>query len=191
MLKLGEDDIIKMLQLKIKKLKLQIQILQIKLAILILKQKRTIPDLPQPVRIILHHGGGWLDFKGVNAWHKIRWGFKSSLGHHAGYHYFIEYSTGEVFQARADNEEGAHTTSSDYPPHYLNSTSIGICLMGNGCEKPFSDKQLISLKKLVNRKRIQYGIPLAKVFGHRDFSATLCPSNRLYKWLKNYKKVEA
>jgi len=63
----------------IEKLKLQIKIIQIQLAILLLKQKLTIPNLDKPKKIIIHHGGGWLDFEQVNQYHKTKWGFKSAL----------------------------------------------------------------------------------------------------------------
>ena len=83
--------------------------------------------------IIIHHGGGWLDFKSVNAYHKSKWGFRSSLGYYIGYQYFINRD-GRVHQGRADNEEGAHTRR-------YNKRTIGICLMGNGCEKDFTTAQ--------------------------------------------------
>ena len=63
----------------IEKLKLQIKIIQIQLAILLLKQKLTIPNLDNPKKIIIHHGGGWLDFYGVNEYHRQKWGFRSAL----------------------------------------------------------------------------------------------------------------
>lgn len=56
----------------------QIKILQLQLQ-LMLGQKVTVPNLPAPNKIIIHHGGGWLDFEGVNEWHKIKWGFRSAL----------------------------------------------------------------------------------------------------------------
>ena len=178
----------KILELLIQKIKLQIQILQIQLAIKLLKQKRTVPNLPKPVRIILHHGGGWLDAAEVNVYHKHKWGFKSSLGYYMGYHYFIERN-GDLFQARKDTEEGAHTTSPHFKPHELNRTSIGICLMGNGEEKDFTPGQMTVLANLVEEKRKEYDIPRGNVYGHKDFIATLCPSWRLYQWIGDYKKV--
>jgi len=165
------------LKLLIKKIQLQIQILQIQLAIK-LGQKRTVPNLNNPNKIILHHGGGWLNFKGVNEWHKQRWGFKSSLGYYAGYQYFIERD-GKIYQGRADNEKGAHTKGQ-------NENSIGICLMGNGEEKDFTPEQYQSLKELLDKKRVEYNISKSEIYAHQDFAPTLCPSFRLYNWLLKY-----
>ena len=96
-----------------------------------------------------------------------------------GYQYFIERD-GTIHQGRMDNEEGAHTRK-------FNELTIGICLMGNGQEKPFTNEQLNSLDALVEQKRSEYGIPKSEVWGHRDFSATLCPSDDLYRRLQTYK----
>ena len=162
----------------IKKLKLQIQIATIQLQILLLKKKLTVPNLPKPTKIILHHGGGELSFFGVNQYHKGLWGFKSSLGYYIGYQYFIERS-GEVFQGRADNEEGAHTKG-------FNKGTIGICLMGNGQEEDFTPEQYISLKELVDRKMVEYGLTKKNLCGHNNFCNTICPSTYLNNWILNY-----
>lgn len=166
----------------IEQLKLQIQILLIQIQILLLRKKRTVPNLPRPTKIIIHHGGGWLDFKGVNEWHKKRWGFKSSLGYYAGYTYFIE-KMGKVIQARRDTEEAAHTKG-------YNKMTIGIGLYGNGVEGDFTGWQYDALKTLVNKKREEYGIPKSEVYGHNSFANTICPSPRLDKWIEEYKRSE-
>lgn len=168
------------LQLIIEKLKLMIQILQIQLEIKLLKQKRTIPNLDYPTKIIIHHGGGYLDFEGVNNWHKQKWGFKSSLGYYCGYTLFIERS-GKLFRARKDNEEGAHTKG-------FNKRTIGIGLMGNGVEKDFTPQQYRKLEEIVNELSDKYDIPKSEIYGHRDFSPTICPSDYLYNWILNYKR---
>ena len=163
----------------IEQLKLKIQILQIQLQILLLKQKLTVPNLPIPQKIIIHHGGGWLDFEGVNQYHKQLWGFKSSLGAWIGYQYFISRD-GIIHQGRADNEEGAHTKG-------LNKLSVGICLMGDGAKTDFTTNQYDSLSALVKRLMVKYGIPKSEIWGHRNFSDTVCPSDKLYSWILDYK----
>jgi len=167
-------------EMLIEKLKIQIQILAIKIKILLLGQKLTVPNLDDPTKIILHHGGGWLDFAGVNAYHKDKWGFRSSLGYYIGYQYFIERD-GKIFQGRADNEEGAHTKG-------YNQKTIGICLMGNGCEKDFAEDQYASLEKLVKEKMGKYNLRKTQLYGHFEFAATLCPSEPLKKWIVDYKR---
>ena len=163
----------------LEKLKLQIKIIQIQLQILFLRQKLTVPNLPPPTKIILHHGGGWLDFEGVNRHHKELWGFRSSLGFYVGYQYWID-RLGVISQARADNEEGAHTKG-------MNKLSIGVCLMGDGTKADFTIAQYNSLFILFNRLGQKYNILKSEFYGHKNFNPTICPSDRLYDWLLKYK----
>ena len=165
---------------KIEQLKKRIQILRIQIQIALFKKKLTVPNLKAPLKIIIHHGGGWFDFKVVDNYHKQKWGFKSSLGFYAGYTYFIERN-GKVFQARSDFEEGAHTKGH-------NRRSIGICLMGNGVEQSFTKEQGAALRSLLLEKRNEYNIPKSEVYGHRDFSDTICPSDILYNEILKYKR---
>ncbi len=167
------------LKLLIQLILLQVKILQIQLQIKLFKQKRTVPNLKWPTKIIVHHGGGWLDFDGVNRYHEMIWGFKSSLGYYSGYTIFIERD-GSWIQARADIEEGAHTKG-------FNKRTIGIGLMGNGVEKDFTSAQYKTLKYLVDTKKARYNIPRSELYGHRNFSNTICPSNILYDWVLDYK----
>ncbi len=168
----------KKLQLLIQRALLEIQILQIRLVIFLLKQKRTIPNLPKPKYIVLHHGGGDWSFYQVNNHHKNKWGFKSSLGYYIGYHKWISYN-GKLFIARRDNEEGAHTVEKGRP-HYWNRNSVGICLQGNMEEEQPTESQLNTLKKELDN----YNIPIKQ---HKEIFATLCPGKNLSKWLsENY-----
>ena len=65
---------------ELKKKILELQIAILKLQILLFNKKLTVPDVKNgPTKIIIHHGGGWMDFAGVNAYHKQKWGFKSAL----------------------------------------------------------------------------------------------------------------
>ena len=163
----------------IEAIKLQIQILKLQLQKALLDEKVTIPNLGNPTKIIVHHGGGWMDFEGVNEYHKQKWGFKSSLGFYIGYTYFIDRS-GTIHQGRRDNEEGAHTKG-------FNQRTIGICMMGNGEEKDFTMPQYQALEGLILKKCKEYGIPKDDIYGHQNFAATLCPSTILYKWLLKIK----
>lgn len=159
----------------------QLKIILAQFRVLVLNSKLTIPNLKNPTKILIHHGGGFLDFDGVNRYHQMRWGFKSSLGYYIGYTWFIERS-GKLIQGRADNEEGAHTKG-------YNKRTIGIGLMGNGEEKDFTKEQYETLKKLTDKKIKQYKIPHSEVYGHRNFAFTACPSDVLYNWLIKYKNA--
>ena len=167
----------------IKKLRLQLLILKLKLQVLLLKKKLTVPNLPDPEAIVVHYDSSGNSFESVNGWHKQKWGFKSSLGFFMGYHYFISKG-GKIFQARADNEEGAHTVDA-LMPGYWNKHSIGICLQS---KSDMSDAQKKSLEKLLKRLQAKYSIGLNNIYGHRNIKATKCPGDIIYKWLLNYKK---
>jgi hypothetical protein len=163
-------------------LRLQIQIAQIRLQIKLFNEKLTTPNLKGIIRVIVHHGGGNLNFKEVNELHRKNWGFKSSLGYFIGYHKFIEFD-GSLHIGRRDNEEGAHTVSKNYPPHYLNRTSVGICLQGNTeiKNKKSIEAQLKTLKSELDKYKAK-GL-LIKM--HCDFFPTLCPGRYLKEWLRN------
>lgn len=174
------------LKLLIEKIKLQLLILKIQLQIKLLKQKRTIPNLPKPEFIMLHHGGGYWSFQQVNNHHKNLWGFKSSLNYYIGYHYFIE-DDGTIYHARADNEEGAHCVDPTKPPRYYNRKAIGICLQGNLIMRQPTREQLRSLEQIVEKLKLKYNIPKNKIGGHQEFwPKTDCPGS-LMKFIKDYK----
>lgn len=140
-----------------------------------------------PAYLIVHHTGGTnalplVDtshhtFSMVNADHKARWNFKSSLGYYIGYHYFIE-KNGTVTQGRADSDEGAHTIN-------YNTKSIGICMAGNFDSTLPTEAQIDALKTLLKAKMAQYMIPIDKVVPHRRFAVKSCYGNKLSdSWLK-------
>lgn len=166
------------LKLLIQKIQLQIQIYQIQLAILLFKKKLTVPNLPKPKYIVVHHSAGSWSFYQVNNHHKQKWGFKSSLGFYIGYNKWIAYN-GKLYTARRDNEEGAHTVEKGRPG-YWNKNSVGICLQGNmEIEQP-TISQLITLKEEFDK----YNIPIKQ---HYEISATLCPGQYLKNWVEKYK----
>lgn len=173
----------KFIEMLLKKLELQLLVLKLKLEILLLRKKRTIPNLPQPKYVNIHHGGGDWTFEQVNNHHKNLWGFKSSLGYYIGYQKWIRYG-GEVVIARRDNEEGAHTVD-PAKPGYWNKNSVGICLRGNTeLEKP-TEWQLRALKNELD----SYVARGFKVKYHGQIVPTACPGRYLKEWLKDNKYI--
>lgn len=171
-----------------KKLKLLLQILQLRVIIIqllikqkLLKQNVTVPNLNKPLRRIVHHGGGDLDFEQVNIYHRRKWGFESSLGYYCGYQLFIDFD-GVLYRARRDNEEGAHTVGNI--SHYYNKTSAAVCLQGNMEKRSPTDAQIKTLKEVLD-KDIKNGLEITM---HKDFSPTLCPGKNLEDWLNDYLK---
>ena len=148
---------------------------------------KTIPNLPDPIWIVVHHGAGQLDFNGVNELHKT-WkmpdgsivpGLKSSLGYYCGYGWFIE-KTGKLYQARRDNEEQAACRG-------FNKCSVNIGLQGDFEKEQPTKWQLESLHDLIGELQEKYKIPNKNIVGHRELSQTTCPGKNLFSWLvKNF-----
>ena len=127
----------------IKELKLLIQIVKIQLQILLLRKKLTVPNLPKPKYIIIHHTVENNGFDSVNEWHRQLWGFRSSLGFYAGYQLYLE-KPGKWYRARSDFEEGAHC-----PGH--NKDSIGTAIQGDHRTEKLTPKlNLLLTNKITN-----------------------------------------
>ncbi len=163
----------------IEKLVLQLLILKLKLEVLLLRKKLTIPNLPQPRYVVVHHSAGDWSFEKVNYHHKNKWGFKSSLGMYIGYHKWIDYG-GNVITARRDNEEGAHTVD-PAKPGWWNKNSVGICIRGNADTTKPTDWQFRSLKDELD----SYVARGVKVKFHGQIVPNVCPGRYLKEWLKD------
>jgi N-acetyl-anhydromuramyl-L-alanine amidase AmpD len=57
----------------------------------------------------------------------------------------------------------------------FNRHSIGICLVGNGNRRPFTDRQIRELVSLVQSLQDQFGIPASAVRLHSDLSGIESP----------------
>ena len=161
----------------IKKLKLKIQILEIQLEILLLRKKLTVPNLPNPRYVVVHHEAGNAGFANVNEWHRQKWGWKSSLGYYLGYQKWIGFD-GKLYIARRDNEESAHCVDPNRP-HYWNKNSIGICLQGNMEEMSPTEPQIRTLARELDKYKKQGLI----IKTHREIVPTICPGQYLTGWL--------
>lgn len=117
-----------------------------------------------PTVIITHHALSLphhtaLD---VNDWHRQRWpNFVSRRGFHCGYHFVIE-TDGTVTQTRDFDEEGAHTLG-------MNTSSIGVCFMGNFDIHLPSVEQMASWEELY--VTIQKRFPAIPCRPHRHYAA--------------------
>ncbi len=130
--------------------------------------------LENPTQIVIHHAeidGGNRDY--------YHWLHKALFGWDAvGYHFIIGNGLeglsidGEVEIGRELNVQGAHVRDHN---HY----TIGICLTGNFDNYLPSEKQMISLKKLVKELRVKFNIT-TKIKYHRDFDGVTksCPGKQ-------------
>jgi N-acetylmuramoyl-L-alanine amidase len=123
-------------------------------------------------KIIVHCSGTPelkdFDVKDIRDWH-----VNGNNWSDVGYHWVIKLD-GEIQQGRLEKTIGAHCFRN-------NRSSIGICYIG-GMDKGMdnwidtrTDMQKDSLHKLIKDLKERY--PLAKVYGHKDFTnKKLCPS---------------
>lgn len=127
--------------------------------------------------IILHHSltkdSGTVSWDAIRKYHIEKMGFRD-----IGYHYGIERVGSEykIFKGREENEIGAHTRGQ-------NSTSIGICMVGNFDIQSPPKEQLYKLIELINDIFKRHGnLP---VFTHHLFAEyKTCPGTKFdMKWL--------
>jgi N-acetyl-anhydromuramyl-L-alanine amidase AmpD len=134
--------------------------------------------------IVLHYSATYadqdLDIRDIDKMHRAR-GFNG-----VGYHYVIKRD-GMIERGRKETEVGAHVGGQ-------NTGKIGICLIG-GLERPSgpnvgvdnrTDAQKQSAASLIRDLLTRY--PWAKVVGHRDLAATLCPAYDAAAWWASVNK---
>ncbi len=96
-----------------------------------------------------------------------------------GYHFVIGNGTGTddgelyVGYRWRDQLPGAHVAGPKGDA--LNRTSIGICLVGDGRRKPFTEQQMRRLTQLVSSLMEKCGIPADHVYLHSDVAETADP----------------
>jgi hypothetical protein len=97
-----------------------------------------------------------------------------------GYHFLID-PDGRVWQGRALEYQGAHAAGAN------NVDNLGLCLLGDFERERPDGAALAALERLVEDLRRRFRIPKARVFGHLELTATLCPGNHLMSWVARYR----
>ncbi len=127
------------------------------------------PQLNNPEYIIIHHSAtAQGDVETFRRAHKAK-GWRD-----IGYHYVINNGTyqpdGLIETGRTEAEDGAHCNTNG-----MNRKSIGICLVGNfDIDKP-TPAQMEALERLCRDIIERHKIPVSKVLGHGEVTATNCP----------------
>ena len=104
------------------------------------------------------HGNGWSDI---------------------GYHYII-LADGSIEEGRPVKTIGAHCKGK-------NRYSIGVCVVGNFESNQPTPDQVTSFVKIVNDLCAGYNLTWDNVYGHCDFSTSVCPGLNMYTILRRCK----
>lgn len=110
--------------------------------------------------IILHHSASSkMNIEDIHNYHLS----KGWAG--IGYHYFID-ENGALHEGRPENTVGVHCKG-------YNHCSIGICLQGNFEIEHVTEKQMYSLRTLIQSLLKAY--PKSQIKLHRELNSTKCP----------------
>jgi hypothetical protein len=120
---------------------------------------RTDAELVRGIQAFHQDGRGWADI---------------------GYHWVLGRD-GNVYQGRSTAVQGAHAGAGH------NGHNLGISVIGDFDAHLPTPRVLRTLRLFLGSRMRRYGIPPARVYGHRDFKPTDCPGDRLYAWLGRFK----
>jgi len=88
-----------------------------------------------------------------------------------GYHYVID-PMGRVWQARPRSLQGAHVK-------YNNEQNLGVMVLGNFMEQRPTLRATAALDRFVASNMRFFGVPLDRVYTHRELRPTACPGTHL------------
>lgn len=119
--------------------------------------------------IVVHHSASHPEttVEEITKWHLER-GF-SQIGYHK-----VITNDGIIHNGRP--EDVVPASVKDH-----NKGTYAVCLTGNFERDKPTELQLISLELQIKEWKAKF--PSAKVVGHRQLAATLCPGEALFKWL--------
>lgn len=112
-----------------------------------------------------------------------------------GYHFLIGNGRGlgdgivHVGYRWTEQKPGAHVAAVAENSAWYNEHALGICLVGNGDRRPFTDRQMRSLVALVRRLQEELGIPADQVRLHRDLGPEISSPGSLFPAATFYEQL--
>jgi hypothetical protein len=100
-----------------------------------------------------------------------------SLGYHFVIGNGIDFGDGAVARGPRwlRQQPGAHVSDLATNAMWFNEHAIGICLVGNGERRAFTEAQMRSLIDLVTELQREFGIPDNQVYLHSDLASVSSP----------------
>lgn len=92
-----------------------------------------------------------------------------------GYHYVID-PAGRIWEGRPLKWQGAHVEAQ-------NENNLGIMVMGNFDQQKPTAAQYRSLESFVIQQMRRYGVPVQRLYTHKELKATACPGRNLQSWM--------
>lgn len=139
-----------------------------------IEPRETALDQERWTGIVIHHSGTPAgDAESIERQH-LSYGYAS-----LGYHFVIGnghgLGDGVVFVGPRWNRQQAGAHVSGPRSEALNERTVGICLVGNGDRRTFSERQMRELVALVRRLQEALDIPASAVQLHGDLAAVSSP----------------
>lgn len=98
-----------------------------------------------------------------------------------GYHWIIG-TDGRLYEGRAVDLQGAHSGGD------RNIQNLGIVLIGDFMQRLPNPRQLATTHAFLREQQSRYRVGMEQMYGHRDLGVTLCPGDKLYAWLQDYRR---
>ncbi len=143
-------------------------------------RERPVLSLTDPLtrvtRITIHHEGS-TPYSSTNMrdalarLESVRRAHRNRGWADIGYHYAID-PAGRVYACRPTSLQGAHVK-------FHNEQNLGIVVLGNFEQQHPTSDALRSLARFVAEQMRLYGIPVDRVYTHRELRPTLCPGRNL------------
>jgi hypothetical protein len=92
-----------------------------------------------------------------------------------GYHYIID-PAGRVWEGRSLRFQGAHVQDK-------NENNIGILCLGNYERQSLSRATQAQIDRFVPTLMRRHGVPLSRIFTHRELNPTECPGRNLQQYM--------
>ena len=136
----------------------------------------TIDPMNGVKLITFHHSGDpvpfWPTDFGETAQHleSVRAYHRSRNFQDIGYHFAID-RVGRVWQLRSMKYQGQHV-------RYNNEHNLGVVVLGNFDLQPMTQAQKDKVRIFGLLLRKEYGLPISRVYTHREIVSTECPGRQ-------------